>query len=598
MKAKFVIFTVAMSLLIAACSSTTPTSDSDVAALTNDQDKSSQPAWQDDLTNLLNQSDPAQPQQLLSELVKLAGQYAQQNQCANTHAVLVGVWPSLTELSEHVQQLAKYWRAQCAHPQDSLETRLQLLTALSADANLQQQQLALRAQLHAKLLNYRAALIDGVRSGKYTTQQLWQWTLAISDEQLTLTQESRIDAYLSLLQLLRNEGLNNQNLSLAINTWQFRYQGHPLVNDLPIETTKLLLQNRHIEKIAVLLPLSGPLAEIGETLKAGMLAAYLAKPNSSLFFFDSMQMNAQRIAHLQTFPVVLGPLSKDQLSASQSWLLADQQQLALNTSTEQLVNQPVLFALNPEQEAQQLAELMWQQGITQPVMVYAHSRLGNRMAIQFQETWQMLSEQPDLLTVKYVDNDSMKDGISDILDVAQSRQRIALVEEYLGTELHAVTRNRRDVDAFVIFADAQQTQLINPIIESSLSSFSSATLPVYASSNSFAYATEKNALRDLQNIHFLDMPWLLNDALSNSSMPHRELKRAYQLAGLKQDVQQQRLFAFGYDAYHLLTHLDKLGVIDGLYYRGLSGALSLNGQGIIERRLNLAVVDKEQIVQP
>ena len=44
-----------------------------------------------------------------------------------------------------------------------------------------------------------------------------------------------------------------------------------------------------------------------------------------------------------------------------------------------------------------------------------------------------------------------------------------------------------DIDAVVVFAGIQETELLNPIIEASLSPFGNAQLPVYASSKSIEY---------------------------------------------------------------------------------------------------------------
>ena len=150
-------------------------------------------------------------------------------------------------------------------------------------------------------------------------------------------------------------------------------------------------------------------------------------------------------------------------------------------------------------------------------------------------------------------------------------------------------RSRRDIDAIIAFASPQNTELLNPIIEASLNPYDGKQVPVYATSRSMDYDSGKNQWRDLQNIHFLDMPWL---------MPNHKWQPLAQLireTWPERTTLQNRLFAFGYDAYNLLSNVGYLSTLPYASYEGLSGRLSVNEHGEVIRLLPQGIIRNEEV---
>ena len=143
------------------------------------------------------------------------------------------------------------------------------------------------------------------------------------------------------------------------------------------------------------------------------------------------------------------------------------------------------------------------------------------------------------------------------------------------------------MDAFVVFANAKQTELINPMIEASLSTFSDKITPVYASSRSYNHDLNQNSLRDLQNVFFIEMPWVLD-------ITAPELKARYNILNPTASTSEQRLFAMGYDAYQLLFNLNKLSKVPNLQFIGLTGELRLENNTLY-RRLPQAQISQNSI---
>ena len=183
----------------------------------------------------------------------------------------------------------------------------------------------------------------------------------------------------------------------------------------------------------------------------------------------------------------------------------------------------------------------------------------------------------------------MRMRVSQMLDVVQSKQRIKQIEALSDVEVFGVERNRRDIDAIVLFANPEQAKLLNPIIEASLSPFARRSLSVFASSRSYSLDLNSNSLRDLRNLTFTDMPWMLPghrwQNLANQTM---------QLWPEKQDTL-LRLFAMGFDAYKLLPNLRRLKTLPQVVSYGLTGEINVDDKGILHRRLLWAQVTQDRV---
>ena len=114
-------------------------------------------------------------------------------------------------------------------------------------------------------------------------------------------------------------------------------------------------------------------------------------------------------------------------------------------------------------------------------------------------------------------------------------------------------------------------------------------MPVYATSRSVDYTQSRNQWRDLQNLHFLDMPWVL------PTNPEPHLANLTRELWPQRPTSLQRLFAFGVDAYNILPRLGQMVWLPQLEYQGLTGTLKINSQREVVRTLPEAVVNQETI---
>lgn len=468
------------------------------------------------------------------------------------------------------------------------------------------------------------------------TQTIWQWVIKLNLAELEKARltETTLQPWLQLAIIIKRFALKPDQFNQQLVSWQGRHFGHPLVDSLPEEIQQSLEETPiQAKRIAVLLPLTGRLANQGIAIKEGILAAYLENlaaaqldtNNISEFvqstdgnltalqqyreirFFDSALKTAQELNELVTdFDVVLGPLVKEQITELTSILPSDKILLALNRvelNTASTTIEPLgfeaesrssaaehyYFSLAPEDEAQQLALHIQQKQLIRPIVFAADNATTQRMAAAFIAKWQETPNaiQPDLTI--FTDNKDMRIRVSEMLDVAQSEQRIKQIERLADVEVIGVERNRRDIDAIVLFANPEQTALLNPIIEASLSPFAQKSLSVFASSRSYSIDLNSNNLRDLRNLTFADMPWMLPE---HSWQPLA--KRTQQIWPQRQDTL-LRLFAMGFDAYNLLPNLRRLKTLPQIVSQGLTGEINVDEKGVLHRRLPWAQVGQDRV---
>lgn len=499
---------------------------------------------------------------------------------------------------------------------------LALLSTPLSDEHLRQQQSAIKATQYAKLgqwLRATDALLQSKEITPDVVTQAWEWVNRASEQdEVGIARLTAVAPFVALKQLVRENGFDQAQLIQQLIQFRQVYRGHPLVTYWPESLTKVTdLEPVKRDNVVVFLPLSGRLQATGMAIKEGILAAYFndqsarsANQIPQLQFVDSNNNTPEHMATVATeADWVIGPLLKENVDALLPLLSPSVKMLALNRpdtpvsplapATEELLPSSfgvqIFYALAPEDEARQLANQVFEQGKSAPILVASEQSLHQRMQDAFIEQWEKLTaglashqhSSPTLVT--YTDNAGLRDGIQEALDVAQSKERIKEIQSFVDVELYNLPRNRLDIDAIVVFASPEQTELLNPVIEASISPFSGESVPVFATSRSVDYTQSRNQWRDLQNLHFLDMPWVL------PTNPEQHLANVTQDLWPQRPTSLQRLFAFGVDAYNILPRLGQMVWLPQLTYQGLTGSLRINGQREVVRTLPEAVVNQETI---
>ena len=391
-------------------------------------------------------------------------------------------------------------------------------------------------------------------------------------------------------QVYANSGVE---LDQAINNWRRRYPGHPAVAILPEQDEALAdLAPVNIERLAVLLPQSGANERLGDALKAGILAGLDKQSISDTVFIDenlSTQVLSEQLSQFNP-DFVIGPLLKANIDKlAQAKTLIDTPTLHLNTfDGERLSLQHYFFALNPEHEVQQALEHFLAKGYQKPMLLAPNNANGQRLVDYFNIQWQRYSETKPQIGF-YNDNKDMPNTITSLLEVDKSKQRIKTVKSLFKQEVESETRSRSDIDAIYILGDAIETRLIKPYLDVNVSTFAQ-RIPLYASSKSHSKQIDRTDKGDLEGLYFTELPWMLN-----ATVKQHNLRNQYNTLWPENADISQRLFAMAYDAVSVLSDIRQLSVMPGNKFTGLSGKLSVNTSGHIERTLDWAQYTNRRI---
>lgn len=299
-----------------------------------------------------------------------------------------------------------------------------------------------------------------------------------------------------------------------------------------------LVSEKPVPHIALLLPLNSPaLGAAASAVHQGFLAAaglmVQVLPVRVYLNFDEAHsvVAAYRSAIDCGAVAVVGPLTRDGIRQ-----LADEKDLpvptlALNVIDGQGAAQLYFFGLAIDAEARQVALLARQQGFKQAIVITSQDSLARRLQFSFEEQWTAsggsISREIDF-----------GDGTAVFADI------VAMP------------------DTLVFFAtDIEKARKLRPYLPNNLA--------VYATSQIFAGNGDTLVNFDLNEIRFIDMPWLLQAGSPDAA--------AFPRASPPLATDHERLYALGIDAFRLVQVLLADQLKTALPLAGVTGRIRLNG---------------------
>ncbi len=328
------------------------------------------------------------------------------------------------------------------------------------------------------------------------------------------------------------------------------------------------------QEVAAVLPANGNLKSAGNAVRKGMMASYYVKsqektsPTVHMYNTNADDItSAYQQAANNNATWVVGPLSKAAVTdlAQQSSLTTPT--LALNF-TDTPPQSPALyqFALSPQDEAMQAADKAKADGHSHAIVIAPATAWGRGVATAFQQRWQanggiMVGD------MYYTGQASLDPGIKKVLQLSPS------------DDPKAPLQHRQDVDVIFLVADPIIARQIKPL----LNFYYAGNISVYATSLVYSGQTNPSLDKDLNNIKFCDIPFVLTTNLQIQQATEQMHELLPNASG-----QNLRLFAFGYDAYQLLPQLSSLGNSPQRGYTGLTGTLYLGDNQQVLRQLTWA----------
>ena len=406
---------------------------------------------------------------------------------------------------------------------------------------------------------------------------------ALLKQELAKTRSKDWQAWLELA-LLAARVMDSPDVQVAeLQLWQQSHADHPLANALPGGLGSLLqLEQEMPRRIALVLPLSGGLEKSGRAILDGFLASQFQAqeqgwPRQQLIIMDSAShedINAAYDAAVAAgAELMIGPLAREELSA---WQARENLPIPLMTlnwfpPASNSASVSAQLALAPEDESRQVAQLAFEAGARNALLIRPQGDWGDAMAAALFDRWNEL-EGTIYAVARYSGQQDYSSSLKEALNLAQSQQRANRIAQLMGRPVEFSPRRRRDLDAVFLLANSpEDARSIKPLIAFHYAG----DLPVYANSQVYSGRVDPVSDRDLNGIRLVEIPWIM----------HPDSPIAQRVAAGGGDATLAALYALGADAFLLNWRLQQLRESPHNLVRGNTGLLSMDSEGRLHREL-------------
>ncbi|WP_227663416.1 penicillin-binding protein activator [Marinobacter halophilus] len=416
--------------------------------------------------------------------------------------------------------------------------------------------------------------------------QIWHYLKAIPIQKLNEASANAIgfeeQGWLELASTLRSRDAGLDEQGRLIRSWQNNWPGHPAAQILPMELSLLAdLATSRPERIVLALPLQGSLASAGRAIRDGFLAAYYSDESVDRDQTDIRILDTSTKPFIalydelaeQRIDLIVGPLEKDALAGLSAMNTLAVPVLGLNylPAGNRVPDGLYQYGLSSEDEARQIADQLASQGLQQVLALIPSGEWGDRVEQALLQ--RMAQNDGKILEIeRFFPEDNFRSVTADLLGVTTSRQRAIQVERTIGMNVEFEPRRRQDAEAIVLVAEPMIARQFNPLF----AFYFAGDLPVYSPSIVYEGTPDPARDRDLNQVVFTDIPWVL--AQDNALRAQAEQN----LSGTRGQL--GRLFAMGADAWQLSKRLPLLRQIEDAAIEGQTGTLSMTPNGVIHRQ--------------
>ena len=421
---------------------------------------------------------------------------------------------------------------------------------------------------------------------------IWEIFESMSEfelEDLRFVAPDELTSWFELASINQTYKYQPKKLKNAIDGWAQRYQNHfayTLVTDELID--KSIQSVQRPSKIGLLLPVTGKHKKLAAAVRDGFLAAW---------YFDKQKKADIRIYNANTINIIevyqqalkdgvdyiVGPLEKEAINQLYDNADISIKILALNQQDlrkDEIENKNLIqFSLSPEDEAIQIAEIAMSDGHKRALVLTPDTPWGNRITETFSQHWVKLGGEITGHTSFINNTTDFSTPVKELLNIDKSEQRARSLRNKLNLKIHNVERRRKDVDFIFAAAMPEDARQLIPQIR-----FHHAdNLPIYSTSHIFTGIVDTAKDIDLNNIIFVDIPWIL-DSERQLSIIQDALNKYWS----QEKSQYRRLYALGIDAYNLIPDIYRLTHEENSFFLGETGSLTINSANIVKRSLRKA----------
>lgn len=389
-------------------------------------------------------------------------------------------------------------------------------------------------------------------------QLIWKHLNKVSKTELNLersrTKDRNLRGWLDLVYLKNLPG-GSESLNKNLNNWRKNFPNHPAksISDslAPSSSATASDDTRPApssvgKSIAVILPFSGRLGNVGSDLYQGIADAHKKlSPETKLLRYDTSQLDATVIynqALQQGAEFILGPFSKQNIASIARNGYLQKPLLSLNYLPQTTSHPSNLFQIGllPEDEALQIAKFTAGKGLKRSLVLVPDSAWGKRLESSFTAAYHSRGGEITKV-IRYPNRASnYSHNVSELLKSAGSAEMIFMA------------------------ASPTQARLIYPqIAQSNIEK----KPPVYATSHIYSGNSSPSLDNNLNGIIYTEIPYALATAgKSTHKYP--------------------RLYALGQDAFVISQKLSELK--QGKVISGKTGKISTSNDGRLHRVLDWA----------
>lgn len=353
-------------------------------------------------------------------------------------------------------------------------------------------------------------------------------------------------------------------------SWKFKYGDHLAARYPPASFQK---QYEAPQKIALLLPQSGPLSSAATAIKNGFLSAYLqtALPESvSIDVYDTSTTEITTLVEQvvdEGVDVIVGPLDKENVRRVLERNSANIPIVALNRPSHGVPIRPqhdlVQLAQVVEDDAVAVARQLHRQDLQRVLLVLGDDHWCVRAALSFRDT----IEDSVFIAAETVLSDLSKatENVANLLRVTQSTTRQSDIARTTRRTVEFTARRRHDIDAIVAFVDHDEFTALSAALHYHFAG----NIPVFLIEPTFRDLTRAGSYADgtaftttPAHLYPFSLTTQIQESFADASVLYP-------------------LYVFGVDAYRTTMQVE--GVLSGEAIFGYTGYLRRNDSGALVR---------------
>ena len=357
------------------------------------------------------------------------------------------------------------------------------------------------------------------------------------------------------------------------------------IDELLLEKEVIEITNLNtINKIALLLPMTGKYSKIGKAILDGIeielkdTSKYI-KPELSIFDTGDEDTNLKKIYSemlSNDFDYVIGPLRKGFIEKISKYSSKELPVLTLNYSNnlKKYSKKVYQFGLLPEDEAICIAEKAIIDGNVNASVLYPDNTWGKRIVESFTLRFQELGGKVTNLLKYNKENTKINNSIKNLLNIEESTKRKNHMQNILKTKLQFKPHIANNLDMIFSVGKSEDMRVIKPQFNFNYAE----DIPFYSTSHIYNGVYNKEINQDLNDIKFCDIPWLYN---TNNMLEKKYLRESVD----KRDL--LRFVAIGMDSIKIIYNINTLELNKHKYLLGNTGFLRLDEFNKIRRNLTI-----------